>query len=111
MQVEDLAAQFNLTVVAGKDVLGRTVTGGHCGDLLSEVMANAPTGSVWLTIQVHQNIVAVAVLKEMTAIILTGGNVPDEATRVKADAEGIPIMLSDERTYDLAGKLYEAGVV
>ncbi len=110
MKAADLAAQFNLTVVAGKDGLGRTVTGGHCGDLLSEVMANAPVGSIWLTIQVHQNIVAVAVLKEMTAIILTGGNVPDEEARAKADEEKIPIMLSDQRTYDLAGMLYSAGV-
>ncbi len=111
MQASDLAAQFNLTVVAGKDGQDRTVNGGHCGDLLSEVMANAPVGSVWLTIQTHRNIVAVAVLKEMAAIILTGGNVPDAETRTKADAEGIPIMLSDQRTYDLAGKIYTAGVM
>jgi predicted transcriptional regulator len=111
MQAADLAAKFNLTVVAGKDGLGRSVAGGHCGDLLSEVIANAPVGSVWLTIQTHQNIVAVAILKEMASIILTGGNMPDEATRTKADEEGIPILLSDQRTYDLAGKLYAAGVV
>ena len=111
MQAADLAAQFNLTVIAGKKGLDRTVAGGHCGDLLSEVMANAPIGSVWLTIQAHQNIVAVAVLKEMAAIILTGGNVPDEETREKADAEGLPIMLSDQRMYNLAGQLYAAGVV
>jgi predicted transcriptional regulator len=111
MQAADLASQFSLTVVAGKDGLERTVTGGHCGDLLSEVMANAPVGSVWMTIQIHQNIVAVAVLKEMAAIILTGGNKPDEATRLKADSEGIPVLLSDELTYALAGKLNAAGVV
>ncbi len=111
MNVADLAIQFNLTVVSGKDNLEMEVAGGHCGDLLSEVMANAPVGSVWLTIQTHQNIVAVAVLKEMAAIILTGGNEPDDATRVKADAEGIPVLLSDELTYALAGKLYAAGVV
>jgi predicted transcriptional regulator len=110
MKAEDLAAQFNLEVVAGKDGLGRTVTGGHCGDLLSEVMANAPLGSVWLTIQAHQNIVAVAVLKEMAAIILTGGNVPDEETRAKADEEGIPVMLSSQLSYELAGQLYNEGV-
>ncbi len=111
MHVSDLVAHFNLTVAAGKETLEQEVAGGHCGDLLSEVMANAPTGSVWLTIQIHQNIVAVAVLKEMAAIILTGGNIPDAETRQKADAEGIPILLSDERMYALAGKLYAAGVV
>lgn len=110
MQTADLAERFSLTVAAGKDGIGRPVTGGHCGDLLSEVMANAPPGSVWLTIQTHRNIVAVAVLKEMAAIIITGGNTPDEETRSKADAEKIPILLSDAPTYVLAGKLYAAGV-
>ena len=111
MHVSDLAAKFNFTVAAGKDNLEREVTGGHCGDLLSEVMANAPNGCVWMTIQIHQNIVAVAVLKEMAAIILTGGNLPDEGTRQKADAEKIPILLSDERTYAIAGKLYASGLI
>jgi predicted transcriptional regulator len=111
MQASDLSTQFNLTVVAGKDGLDREITGGHCGDLLSEVMANAPVGCVWLTIQGHRNIIAVAILREMAAVILTGGNVPDDATRAKADEEKIPIMLSDQRTYDLAGQLYAAGVV
>ena len=111
MQAADLVSQFSLTVVAGKGGLERTMAGGHCGDLLSEVMANAPVGCVWITIQTHQNIIAVAVLKEMAAIILTGGNQPDESTCLKADAEGIPVLLSNERTYGLAGKLYAAGVV
>ena len=110
MKASDLAKQFELTVVAGTNGLDRTVSGGHCGDLLSEVMANAPTGCVWLTIQIHQNIVAVALLKEMAAIILTGGNVPDAETRTKADEEGIPILLSSRRTYELAGQLYAVGV-
>ena len=111
MQASDLSTQFNLTVVAGKEGLDRIVAGGHCGDLLSEVMANAPVGCVWLTIQGHQNIIAVAILREMAAVILTGGNVPDDATRTKADEEKIPIMLSDQRTYELAGQLYAAGVL
>lgn len=111
MQASDLAERFNLKVVAGKDGLDRQVTGGHCGDLLSEVMANAPVGCVWLTIQTHRNIIAVAVLKEMAAILLTGGNMPDADAREKADAEKIPVMVSEETTYGLAGKLYSAGVI
>ena len=110
MKASDLAKQFELTVVAGTNGLDRKVSGGHCGDLLSEVMANAPNGCVWLTIQTHQNIVAVALLKEMAAIILTGGNEPDAETRLKADEENIPILLSRQLSYELAGQLYAGGV-
>ena len=84
--------------------------GGHCGDLLSEVMANAPVGCVWMTVQGHQNIVAVAVLKEMAAIILTGGQIPDDETLQKAEEEGIPVLLSPDSSYDIAGRLQAGGV-
>ena len=73
-------------------------------------MGNAPIGCVWLTIQSHQNIVAVAVLREMAAIILTGGGTPDAETQEKADKEGIPILQWSGTAFDLAGHLYSAGV-
>lgn len=111
MRVAELIERFGLTVAAGESGLDRSIKGGYCGDLLSEIMANAPIGCVWLTIQVHQNIVAVAVLREMAAIILVGGNTPDEETKAKADAEGIPVLLSPQDSFSIAGKLYEAGVV
>lgn len=111
MKVADLIEQFDLTVAAGESGMDRLVKGGYCGDLLSEIMANAPVGCVWLTIQVHQNIVAVAVLREMAAIILVGGNSPDEGTKAKADQENIPILLTSLDSFSLAGRLHAAGVV
>jgi predicted transcriptional regulator len=86
------------------------VEDGYCGDLLSEVMANASESCVWLTIQGHQNTVAVAVLREMAAIVVTGGQTPDEETLEKADQEGIPILLWPDSAYQLAGRLYSIGV-
>ena len=47
-----------------------------CGDLLSDVMANAPDGCIWLTVQTHQNIVPVAVLHEMAAVFLPAARSP-----------------------------------
>ena len=111
MQVKDLVEKFGLSVAAGEKGLDRSVKGGYCGDLLSEVMANAPIGCAWLTIQVHQNIVAVAVLREMAAIILTGGNTPDEGTRSRAEEEGIPVLVTSLDAFSMAGRLYAAGIV
>ena len=110
MTVNDLVARFDLQVVAGEKGLGRKVADGYCGDLLSEIMANAPEGCVWLTIQGHQNIVAVGVLREMAGIIITGGRTPDDETLQKANQEGIPILLSHDSAYQLAGQLYSKGV-
>jgi len=110
MTVKDLVDKFGLAVTAGESGLDRKVTDGYCGDLLSEIMGNAPIGCAWMTVQGHQNIVAVAVLREMAAIIITGGQSPDDETIQKADQEGIPILRWPNSSYSLAGRLFSAGV-
>ena len=110
MNVKELSEKFNLTVAAGAKHLDRQIQGGYCGDLLSDVMANAPNGCIWLTVQTHQNIVAVAVLHEMAAIVLTGGLEPDQETVEKSDEEGIPILVWPATAFELAGQVHAAGV-
>jgi predicted transcriptional regulator len=110
MKVKDIQERFDLEVAAGTGGLDREISGGYCGDLLSDVMANSASGELWLTIQSHQNIVAIAVLRELAGIILVSGRLPDEDTKAKADDEGIPILLSPLPAYILAGRLYGAGV-
>ena len=108
--VKDLVEKFGLQAVAGEKGLERSVKSGYCGDLLSDVMANAPEGCVWLTIQSHQNIIAVAVLREMACIVITGGHTPDTDTIDKAGKEGIPLLLWPGSAYTLAGSIYSAGI-
>ena len=110
MNVKELVQRFNLHVAAGQKQLDRRIQGGYCGDLLSDVMANAPDGCIWLTVQTHQNIVSVAVLHEMAAIVLTGGHTPDQETIDKAEAEGIPILLWPNTAYELAGQVHAEGI-
>jgi predicted transcriptional regulator len=110
MLVKDLVEKFDLSIAAGKNGLDREIMDGYCGDLLSEIMGNAPAGCVWLTVQGHQNIVAVAVLREMGAIIITGGQQPDEDTIEKADQESIPILLWPHSSFSLAGRIFSAGI-
>jgi predicted transcriptional regulator len=110
VDVKDLVKSIDLETAAGEKGLNRNIRCGYCGDLLSDVMGNAPEGAVWLTVQGHQNIVAVAVLREMAAIIITGGRTPDEETIKKADEEGIPLLLWPGFAFDLAVRLHAAGV-
>ncbi len=111
MKLSDLVASFELKVETGKDHLLEVVTGGYAGDLLSDVIAHSRKGNVWLTIQTHPNIVAVATMKELTGIILTGGREPDAETIRKAEEEGIPLLVSPLFTFELAGRLYRAGIL
>lgn len=110
MTVREIQELLNLEVIAGEKSMDREVTGGYCGDLLSDVMGHALNGMMWVTIQSHKNIVAVALLKELTAIILANGHRPDEDARAKAEEEGIPILLSPLPIYQVAGQLFDAGI-
>lgn len=106
MDLAFLVEQLDLAVRCGEDRLDREVSGGHVGDLLSNVMAGSRSGDVWLTCQTHQNIVAVSVLKEHAGIILIQGREPDADTVGRALQEGIPIMVTDLPGFEIAGRIY-----
>jgi predicted transcriptional regulator len=110
MKLETLVKSFGLEVKTGSDQLQQEVTGGYAGDLLSDVIAHSARGNVWVTIQTHPNIVAVASMKELAAIILAGGREPDPETLKKAEEEGIPLLISLLPAFELVGRLYQAGV-
>ncbi|QTA79583.1 DRTGG domain-containing protein [Desulfonema limicola] len=110
MIVRELADKLGLEAVAGKQGMEKKITGGYSGDLLSDVMGKAPEGCIWLTVQGHQNVIAIAVLKEMAAIVLTGDHEPDEDTIEKANQENIPLLLYPESAFVLAGRIYESGI-
>ncbi len=110
MTVFDIAKFLGVETRAGKDHLDGEVTGGYAGDLLSDVIAHSHKGYIWITIQTHPNIVAVATMKELAGIILAGGREPDPETLQKAEEEGIPILVSRLFTFELAGRLYQKGI-
>lgn len=106
MDLESIVKALNLKVRSGNDKLKTEVRGGYAGDLLSDVMGNSKEGSIWVTRQIHQNIVAVASLKDHAGIVLVQGCEPAPDTLEKATKEGIPIMVSDLPSFEVIGKIY-----
>lgn len=106
MQVSDLVKKFELKVFAGEAGLNREITGGYSSDLLSDVMGNAEEGEVWVTLQTHQNVMAIASLKELAAVILVKGFEPEEDTIAHSNEEEIPILGTDLDTFEIVGKIY-----
>lgn len=105
MKVEDVVKALGLEVVAGSRGLGREVAGGYSGDLLSDVMARAKPKDLWVTIQGHQNVVAVAVLTEVAGVIVCGGVEPERDTLERADRESVPVLRTTMNAFETAGKL------
>ncbi len=110
MKIRDIVKILGLKVISGEKFLEREVTGGYAGDLLSDVLANSKKGYIWVTLQIHKNIIAVASSKELSGIIIFNGRKPEEETMKKAKEEKIPVMISNLLTYEVAGRLYEIGI-
>ena len=110
MKLTDLIQKLNLSVRSAKEHLERQVTGGYASDLLSDVLANSKEGNLWITLQIHQNIVGVASMKDLAGIILVNSREPEPETVEKAEAENIPVMVSELPTFELVGRLYNLGV-
>ena len=107
MKTIDLVKALDLKVYSGKDFLNAEVSGGYVSDLLSDVMGNAQEGQVWITLQTHKNVMAVASLKDLPAIIVVKGYKPDEDTIKKSEEEQLPILGTDLDTFTICGRLFE----
>jgi len=110
MTLSDLAARLELTVFTPGAPLDRPVGGGYASDLLSDVIGHARKDDVWVTMQVHPNIVAVAVLKELAGIVLVGGRTPAAETLAQAEREKVAVLGARLGAFELAGRLYAMGV-
>jgi hypothetical protein len=86
------------------------VDGCYISDLLSDVLAHARPGMLWVTIQTHRNVVSVAATKDIGAVLITCGRRPDPAIIAEADENGIAILTTPLTTYAVAARLWEAGL-
>ncbi|HEU23520.1 MAG: iron-sulfur binding hydrogenase [Mesoaciditoga sp.] len=100
-----------------KDIGFEMVTGGegeinhgYACDLLSEVMGRAKPDTVWLTVQSHVNIIAVAAITGIRAIILCNDHLFDEETVQRAKKEKIALFKTSLNTFEACGKIYQKGI-
>ena len=110
MKLKDIIENLEMKVETAEESIDREVTGGYMSDLLSDVMANSKDGDVWITLQIHPNIIAVATLKDLAGIIIVQGRKPEKETIEKAQSENIPILVSDLQAFEIAGRLYQMGI-
>ncbi|MHB9095377.1 MAG: DRTGG domain-containing protein [Eubacteriales bacterium] len=106
MKISDLVKELEAEVKCCGDTLDREVSWCYCSDLLSDVMANAAKDSVWVTLQTHPNIVAVASLLGLSAVLIIRGATPDPETIEKAIQENIPILTTKLPTFETAGRIF-----
>ena len=106
MTVKEIIEKLDLQCLNEAN-LDTEVTGAYASDLLSDVMGNARSGNVWITMQTHKNVTAIASLRDLPAVIIVRSGIPDEDMLEHAKDEDICILVSKEATFPVCGKLYE----
>jgi predicted transcriptional regulator len=105
MNVNEVAEKLKLEVkVRGN--LDRDVRGCYVSDMLSDVLANGQEGNLWITRQTHPNVVAVAAIKGLSGIVITGGKPIDPETLTKAEGEEVPVLATGLSSFEVAGICY-----
>ncbi len=105
MKLKEIIEKLNLQVVnpVNMDVEINDV---YASDLLSDVMGRAKSGQIWVTLQTHKNVAAIASLKDIPAVIITGNAKPDDDMLAHAINEEICILISNDLCYPICGKLF-----
>ena len=111
MNLQQIIEQLNLNLLTDpRDFETIHPEGGYTSDLLSCVMAGAKSKYIWVTLQAHLNIVAVAALLDVAAIIITENAQPDPATIAKANEQGVVLLSTSMPNIEVDGKLWEMGI-
>ncbi len=108
MTTKELAERLELKRLTR--VFEKPVSGVYISDMVSDVIANAKSGNVLVTLQVHNNVIAAANLVDVSAIVVTRGRTPAPEAVALAEKAEIPLFTTDMDSWQVATKLYEAGI-
>ena len=104
--LKKLIEELHFKCLAGKALLDRIPQSAYVSDLLSDVMGKAQADMIWVTSQVHKNIVAVASLKELSAIVIVNERPVEKELLEQAENEEIVVLSSNLPAFETAGRLY-----
>jgi len=106
MTLKEVVEKLGLSALTQELANDTEISGAYTCDLLSDVMANGKPGNLWITMQTHQNILAVVRLKDLAGIIVVNGRQPDGDTIEKAADEKVSILGTGESAFSISGRLY-----
>lgn len=108
MTVEELVDKTGWKALT--DIPEIAVTSAYVCDLLSWAMAHTQSGTVWITVQSHVNVVAVASLTGCACVVVPEGIDVSEETLAAARDKNVCILSAPRTSYGAAMALHSLGV-
>lgn len=109
MKPLELAEKAGLKVINQGEGDAREIEGVYCCDLLSIVMGRAKANDAWLTVMGNMNSIAVAVLSDVSCIVLAENMQLDKDGTDKARLQNVCVLGSELPIFELSQKI--AGIV
>ena len=111
MKLKKIIDDLDLKLLTPRDDIETVeVHSGYCSDLLSCVMTGAEAGAIWITLMAHGNIVAVAALLDLAAVVITEDAQPEKETLEQAKEKGVILLSCPKDSFHVVGKLWEMGL-
>ncbi|MCX7847806.1 MAG: DRTGG domain-containing protein [bacterium] len=108
MKLSTIVQELRLTPLV--ELHEQEVTDAYASDLLSDVVGHAHAGTLLITIQVHRNVVAVASLVGLSAVVIAQGRQPEEDVLAAARENQVNLLSAPSSAFTLAGRLYQLGL-
>lgn len=95
MTVMELCEKLGMKVLCGYSFADRQVNGVYTCDLLSWVMSHAKKDDAWITIHTNVNVPAVAVMAEVSCVIIPENIEVEKSTIEKAEKNEVVIVSTE----------------
>lgn len=83
---------------------------GFVSDMVSDTMACAKAGSIWVTVQTHKKVIASANLVDIPVVVVTQGKRLKDDVLKLADKMGVTVLSTPMESFELVGRMYQAGI-
>jgi len=113
MTLRDIQRLLHAEVIAGNESLDGEISHAFAADLLSDVLAIArrgADGALLITGNITLQVIYTADVVDLGAILFVRGKRPTESMVQLANQMQIPLLISLLPAFELAGRLYQAGV-
>jgi predicted transcriptional regulator len=111
LKLREVQEILKADVIVGKENLDMEVKTAFGADLMSDVLALAKAGSLLLTGLTNTQVIRIANVLDIAAIILVRGKKPSAETIDLAKKLQIPILTTKYILFETAGRLYAKGIV
>jgi len=111
LKLQEVQEILEADVIVGEEKLDMEIKTAFGADLMSDVLALAKAGSLLLTGLTNTQVIRIANVLDIAAIILVRGKKPSAEAIALAKELHIPILATKFILFETAGRLYSKGIV